>query len=147
MTLNSFGLQTLIHFFFSLMYKNYLISGNLGEVCICFVPEVGRRRSSPCRAIICCTCEVWDQGQDVNDEQSNPLCLLSQSLSPQSLPVVRGSRRVWKGRFLLIDILSYSLWKADMWRLRFFVCVFLWEFLIQYYCKVSPNFLVSQPRR
>lgn len=66
MTLNSSGLQTLIHFF-SLMYKNYLIPGNRGEVCICFVPKVSRR-SSPCRAIICCTCEVWDQGWDVNDE-------------------------------------------------------------------------------
>lgn len=37
------------------------------------------------------TSEVWEQGWDVSDDQSDPPCLFSQSLSPQCLPAVQGS--------------------------------------------------------
>lgn len=54
------------------MHRNNLSSGNLGKASVSLVPKVSRRRRSPpCRAIVCCSCEValppWAQSQDSDD--------------------------------------------------------------------------------
>lgn len=128
--------------------------GIWGKSVYLFVPKVSRRRSSLYRAIICCTYEAWNQGWDVNDEQRDPPCLLSQSLS---LSVSQLSKVPMESETLHLSGYAESSFRVqrdisldrhtqlltvDDWCVKstfFCVCVLPWE--------LSLNFLVSQPRR